>query len=135
MGFCAEHKQDQAKRTCVDLIDNLLRRVFVEIVHYDVRAARTVQQRVAVGETLFDRRCSTNREKTDALPRPPPAPVTTTTCPLKDRVICEGRGSNWSRTRESVNAVGIRDLFLEKGGYGRLHVISGSNSRAIPRVQ
>ena len=29
----------KARRTCVDLIDDPLRGLFVEIVHYDVRAA------------------------------------------------------------------------------------------------
>ena len=33
---------------------------------------------------------SAKRGKTNALPRPPPAPVTTTTCPLKERAI-DGR--------------------------------------------
>ena len=36
----------QTTRTCVDLVDNLLRRLFVEIVYYDIRAAGTIEQRV-----------------------------------------------------------------------------------------
>lgn len=37
-------RKGQLMRTCIDLIDNLLRRLFVEIVHYDIRAAGTVKQ-------------------------------------------------------------------------------------------
>jgi hypothetical protein len=43
-------------RTCVDLINDFLRCLFVEIIYYYVRAARTVEQRVPKGEMLFDQR-------------------------------------------------------------------------------
>jgi hypothetical protein len=42
-------------RTGVDLINDFLRRFFVEIVYYDVRAARAVEDGIP-GEMLFDRR-------------------------------------------------------------------------------
>jgi hypothetical protein len=45
----------QTTRTCVDFINDLLRRLFVKIVHYDIRAAGTVEQRVPMGEMLRGR--------------------------------------------------------------------------------
>jgi hypothetical protein len=80
-------RKGQSTRTCVNLINDLLRRLFVNIVHYDIRAAETVEQRVPRGEDALPTTSSTRRGRTDALPRPPPAPVTTTTCPLKERAI------------------------------------------------
>lgn len=39
-------------RTLVDLVNNLLRRSLANIVHDDVRASRSEQQRVTVGEVI-----------------------------------------------------------------------------------
>jgi hypothetical protein len=59
----AQAGREQSTRTCVDLIDNFLRRLFVEIVHYDTRAAGTVEQRVPRCETTFDQRKAAQIER------------------------------------------------------------------------
>jgi hypothetical protein len=82
--MCSSRK-GQSMRTCVNLIDDLLCRLFVNVIHYDIRAAGTVEQRVPRGGSVTTG--SSKGGKTNALPRPPPAPVTTTTCPLKERAI------------------------------------------------
>ena len=56
-------RKGQSTRTCVDLIDNLLRRLFVEIVYYDIRAAGTVEQRVPRCETTFGQRKAVRMER------------------------------------------------------------------------
>jgi len=96
-GACAECERKM--RTRVDLIDDLLRSLFIIIVHYNARAARTVQQRVPVVEMVANDDKQYKGGGTNALPRPPPAPVTTTTCPLKERAICGERGSGRKRAR------------------------------------
>jgi hypothetical protein len=60
-GHLEEPKQaSQKMRTGVDLVNDFLRRLFVEIVYYDVRAARAVEDGIP-GEMLFDRRSRRER--------------------------------------------------------------------------
>lgn len=46
MAVQSTSRRRQSTRTCINLIDNLLRRLFVEIIHYDICAAGTIEQRV-----------------------------------------------------------------------------------------
>ena len=57
-------------RTCVDLVDDLLRRLFVKIVHYDVRAARTIEQRVPERQLISNRQFEWREKRTLFRDRP-----------------------------------------------------------------
>ncbi len=76
-------------RTCGDFINNLLRCIFIEVVNHNIGPSRREQQGIAVkvGGVSFSVLISLPKRyiiHTHAFPRPPPAPVTMTVCPLND---------------------------------------------------
>lgn len=70
-------------RTLGDLINNLLRCSLADVVHDNICAPRSEEQRVTVYEVIT-RSAPEIEVYAHALPRPPPAPVTMTVWPLKD---------------------------------------------------